>query len=177
MGINAKAQVHPCPKNMNLDKYVEIIGQHDVKSYQLLLNIKLKGKDGKMNRYLLTSYELASLLHINLNDYRDTTLISIIKKATLGEDLGVTFDDRINSHFISERMYDSISKKSVRSVYNKFFKKNGIIRNTHLEGFSHLDPEYVVAYSYLIDNFAVIYSPDENPAYALYKPCFCKKSK
>lgn len=181
MSINAGAQdlPYPCPKDMNLNKYVEIIGQTDVTSFPLLYNMKLKGKDGKTNRYLLTSYELAIVLHININDLSDTTLISIIKKATLGEDLAVTFDSRIigNNHLISERLYDSISKKSVRSVYNKFFNSKGILRGNSLWGLSHLVPEYAAAYSYLIDNYAVIYSPYEHPAFAEYKPCFCKRSK
>ena len=113
---------HLVLKIWTLKKYLGFIDNVDVGSINLLFIMKIKDNDNKVKRYLISSRDLAVLL--KLNSFFDTTLQSIVKKAMLGEDIGFTFDSKINEFLIPEHMYEKYRKKSITEKSNSSFQIN-----------------------------------------------------
>lgn len=162
----------PCPKSMDFKRYVENIESMSW-STNVLFIMKIKDNDNKIKRYLISSRDFADLLKLE-NSYVDTSLPRIIKKAMLGEDLNFNFNGKLNNFLIPEHMYEKYRKKSAKSIYKKYFDKQG-----HQKGnpvYFYTWGEYPAMLSFLINHYAVISIHDYDGILVWSKPCRCKSS-
>lgn len=169
---NLKSQT-PCPKYMDLNKYVEAVIKSDVNSTNVIFIMKMRDSNNIMKRYLISSREFAEFIHVYY--FLDTSLRTTIKKAILGEDIGYKFDYRINNYLVSEPLYKKFEKKSAPSVYKKYFDKEGIQKGNPIIFYNWGD--YSGILSYLIDHYAIIRLHDFLGLVVSSKPCRCKSAK
>ena len=162
-----------CPKNMDLKKYVEYVGNIDVGSMNLLFIMKIKDNNNKTKRYLISSRDFADLIKINY--FLDTSFPNVIKKAILGEDLNINFDSKINDYLIPENMYKKFQKKTPYSIYKKYFNKDGFQKGNPIYFYDWGD--YPAILSFLIDNYAIIIIKNELGIKVWQQPCNCKSPK
>ena len=169
---NLKSQT-PCPKNMDLNKYVEAVIESDVNSTNVIFIMKMRDSNNIMKRYLISSREFAEFIHVYY--FLDTSLRTTIKKAILGEDIGYKFDYKINNYLVPEPLYKKFEKKSAPSVYKKYFDKEGIQKGNPIIFYNWGD--YSGILSYLIDHYAIIRLQDFLGLVVSSKPCRCKSAK
>lgn len=160
-----------CSADMDSTKHLETIIDLTKQCVETQLVVRVKVKNDKIQRVLLSNVELSRLYGIdfcNLPTYADT--VSKILKVLNIESY---FSFKLDEYQVSDKIYADVSKYSPCEVYNKYFDERGMLDSSKYFYYGEL--RAIIAY--LIDNYAVIISNHLTDFCVMIKPCClnCKR--
>jgi hypothetical protein len=164
LNLTLKAQ-NDCPLEMDKSTYVMDITELTKAGLGVQLLVNVKSKDGKNQKLVFSSIELARLFDIDF--YNDSTFSNRVFKLISDTCNVCDLKFNIDNYRVSENVYLELSKHSPCEIYEKYFNKDGGILIERYFYYGELSA--VVAY--LIDNYSVIVINHLTDFCVMTKPC------
>ena len=164
VSLTIKAQ-SDCPLEMDKSTYVMRITELTKAGLGVQLLVNVKEKDGKNQKLVFSSLELARLFDIDF--YNDSTFSDRVFKIISDTSNACDLKFNIDNYRVSENVYLELSKHSPCEIFEKYFNKAGGILNDRYFYYGELSA--VVAY--LIDNYSVVVINHLTDFCVMTKPC------